>query len=105
MTLHLMEEREKEKKDPQEEGKLRAIALRLCKIKKLFAVDIEEKDSEVRLRTQTNSHSAAQTLKHALSAAVYEGRVGLPCCAGPTKGSLLPTHPPSPSLLSWLVAL
>ena len=101
-----MEERENEKKkDPQEDGKLRAVALRLCKIKKLFAVEIEEKDSEVRLRTQTKSHSAAQTLKHALSAAVHEGRVGLPCCAGPTKGSLLPTHPPSPSLLSWLVAL
>ncbi len=101
-----MEERENEKKkDPQEDGKLRAIALRLCKIKKFLAVDIQEQDSEVRLRTQSNSHSAAQTLKHALSAAVYEGRVGLPCCAGPTKGSLLPTHPPSPSLLSWLVAL
>ena len=55
LTLHLMEEREKEKKDPQEEGKLRAIALRLCKIKKLFAVDIEEKDSEVRLTTQKNT--------------------------------------------------
>ncbi len=65
MTLHLMEEREKEKKqerekekkDPQEEGKLRGIALRLCKIKKLFAVDIEEKDSEVRLTTQSNTRT------------------------------------------------
>ncbi len=55
LTLHLMEEREKEKKDPQEEGKLQAIALRLCKIKKLFAVHIEEKDSEVRLTTQSNT--------------------------------------------------